>query len=223
MTQRTLTDLAPPIDSSEPAVGETFGPLLACEHCDTLHREPRLARGDIAYCRRCEAVLYRGRGFDADTTLALVVTTAVVFLFANVYPVIRLQIGGMHSQATLWQAALAMAHGYASPVAVVVATAMIFVPGLQIASLGWLAWFARSNRRAPGFIYVMRGLDRLRPWSMVEVFLLGALVAIVKLAGLMEVTPGIGIVALALLTCFVTLLAGRGTRSLWHLPEGGTR
>jgi paraquat-inducible protein A len=188
---------------------------MACEHCDTLYQEPTLKRAEVAVCRRCGSVLLRGGVPNADTTFALAITALIVYGFANVYPVISVEIQGQHNEATVWQAVMAMADGYFIPVAIFVGMSMIIVPLLQIVLLGWVTGHARLGRRAPGFTTAMRILDYARPWSMVEVFLIGALVSIVKLSGLMEVQPGVGLFSLLGLTILVPLLAGRSTRGLW--------
>jgi len=61
----------------------------------------------------------------------------------------------------------------------------------------------------------MRALEKLRPWSMLEVCLLGAMVAVIKLAGLLDVIPGIGLIALAVLSVLMIFIAGRDIRDLW--------
>ncbi|MNN79507.1 Paraquat-inducible protein A [compost metagenome] len=63
----------------------------------------------------------------------------------------------------------------------------------------------------------MRWLETLRPWSMLEVCLLGALVAVFKLAGLLDVLPGIGLLALAALSLVIIRIAGRDIRELWDV------
>jgi paraquat-inducible protein A len=63
----------------------------------------------------------------------------------------------------------------------------------------------------------MRWLEALRPWSMLEVCLLGALVAVVKLAGLLDVVPGIGLAALAALSVLMIKIAGKDIRVLWEV------
>jgi paraquat-inducible protein A len=65
----------------------------------------------------------------------------------------------------------------------------------------------------------MRMLNALRPWSMVEVCLLGALVAIVKLSGFLAVLPGVGIWATAALTVLIPLIASRDIHWLWQRVE----
>jgi len=195
---------------------KTFPHLIVCEHCDHVYRRAALLRGEVARCEVCGAELYRAKKFDIDQWLALTVATAVVFVLANVYPVMEIRMRGLHNEATLWQAVMALAHGLAAPIAVPAAAAAIVVPFLQIVLLGWVLGFARAGVRAPGFAVAMRMLGGLRPWSMVEVCLLGALVAIVKLSGFLDVLPGVGIWATAALTVLIPLIASRDTHWLWE-------
>lgn len=78
---------------------------------------------------------------------------------------------------------------------------------------------ARAGRRAPGFAPAMRLLVGLRPWSMVEVGLLGILVAVIKLSSSLQVAPGAGVWALAVLMVLITVIASRDVDRLWALTE----
>ncbi len=198
----------------------TFPDLIACEHCDHVYRRVALARGEVAHCEMCGAVLYRAERLGIEQMLALTVAAAIVFVLANVYPVIRISMSGLHNEATLWQSVAALAQGGAAPIAVPTALVVIAVPFLQIVLLGWVLAFARVGRRAPAFALAMRVLHGLRPWSMVEVCLLGALVAIVKLSGYLVVMPGIGIWAMAALAVLIPLIASRDTHWLWQRLPG---
>ncbi|MNE73193.1 Paraquat-inducible protein A [compost metagenome] len=99
----------------------------------------------------------------------------------------------------------------------VAAIAMIIAPIIQLMLLLWVLGFALTQRRAPGFKFCMRWLESLRPWSMLEVCLLGAMVAVIKLAGLLDVLPGIGLIALAILSLLMIRIAGRDIRELWDI------
>lgn len=178
-----------------------------------------LALDDVAHCARCDAVLYRASRLDLDRWLALTATAAIAFAIANVCPVVRISLQGLHNEATLWQSAAALAHGPAAPIALPAALAIIVVPFLQIALLAWILVHARVGRRAPGFARAMRMLVALRPWSMVEVGLLGILVAVIKLAGFVEVAPGAGLWAMAGLMVSLTLIANRDIHWLWEMTE----
>jgi paraquat-inducible protein A len=163
--------------------------------------------------------LARRHSLSVDQLLALTVTAALVFLIANSYPLMTIEVGGMQTEATVWGAALLMLHGWAAWPAAVLALSMFILPLLQIALLLWVLAFARFGRRAPGFDRVLVTLHRSRPWSMTEVFLLGALVAVVKLSSWVHVTPGIGIWALASLTILLTILSLVEPRFWWTLLQ----
>ena len=193
--------------------------LLVCPHCDAVHRTVALRRHEVAACVACGRVLARNHSLSVDQVLALTVAAALVFLITNSYPLMTIEVGGMRTETTVWGAALLMLHGWAAWPAAVLALSMFVLPLLQIALLLWLLAFARFGRRAPGFRGLLVTLHRSRPWSMTEVFLLGALVAIVKLSSWVHVTPGIGIWALASLTILLTLLSVVETRFWWSLLE----
>ena len=97
------------------------------------------------------------------------------------------------------------------------AFSIIVAPLLQIALLGWVLGFARAGRRAPGFSQVMRLLNHLRPWCMIEVCMLGTLVAVIKLSSFLQVLPGAGIWGMAVLMALLALIANRDMRWLWEL------
>lgn len=197
--------------------------LLVCPHCDAVHRAVVLGRHEVATCVACGRVLARHHSFSVDQLLALTVAAAVLFLIANSYPLMTIEVGGMHTEATVWGAALLMLHGWSAWPAAVLALSMFILPLLQIVLLLWVLAFARIGRRAPGFRGLLVALHRSRPWSMTEVFLLGALVAIVKLAGWVHVTPGIGIWALASLTILLTILSMVDPPFWWALLQVGGR
>ena len=84
---------------------------------------------------------------------------------------------------------LALSLGPITFIALVAAISIIIAPLFQLLLLCWVLAFGLRQRRAPGFCLCMRWLESLRPWSMLEVCLLGALVAVFKLAGMLEVIP----------------------------------
>ena len=189
--------------------------LVVCEHCDSVYRRHDLDVNEIARCGRCRAVLYRASRLDIDHLLALTLAAAIVFAIAKVAPVIRIDVSGMHNEANLLQAISALSQGSALLVGFVAGATLFGVPLLQIVLLGWVLLFARVGRRAPGFGVAMRVLHWIRPWSMTEVFLLGVLVAIVKLSGMLNVIAGPGTYATVVLTVLITVLAKRDVRTLW--------
>jgi paraquat-inducible protein A len=151
---------------------------------------------------------------------ALALTAALLFIFANAFPVIGISFEGLGNATTLAQSVHALARGQITPIAAVAGLTIILAPMMQVLLLCWLLGYACAGRVAPGFRLCMRTLEHLRPWSMLEVCVLGILVAIIKLGGMLDVHPGVGLWALAMLTVLIILLTGRSNRRLWMLFEG---
>jgi paraquat-inducible protein A len=188
-----------------------------CEQCDTVYQRRVLERGQVAECARCGAVLERHHALSVNAMLALVLTAMLMFVQANVWPIVTLGLNGQYSSATLWGTIIAMWQQQARIVSLLAAATLFFFPLIKMLSLGWLLWFARRGRRAPGFMPIMVTLHYVGPWTMSEVFVLGALVAIVKAHVYFDVVTDPGIYAYAVLTLLITVFAGIDIRRLWDL------
>lgn len=196
---------------------KTYPHLVVCTHCDSVYQHRALNVGEIARCERCQAILYRSGRLNTEYMLALTLTAAVTFVMANVYPVISVSFHSVQQSATVWQAALALANGTTFPLAVCTLFLLIVAPFLQITLYGWIVFFARNGQCAPGFISLMKVLTWLRPWSMIEIGMLGFLVAAIKLSGFLQVIPGPGCWAMLVLMLFIILINNQDPRSLWML------
>ncbi|AZE87651.1 paraquat-inducible protein A [Pseudomonas orientalis] len=188
---------------------------VICEHCDCVYQKVTLVRHQKALCLRCDGVLQRYNGLSVQQRLALTVTAAVLWAFANFYPVMSISLQGLKNSATLWDSVVALSLGPITFIALVAAISIIIAPVFQLLLLIWVLSFALTGRRSPAFKLCMRWLEALRPWSMLEVCLLGAMVAVFKLAGMLDVIPGIGLFALAVLSLLLIRIAGRDVRDLW--------
>ncbi len=196
--------------------------LIICEHCDSVYRRRSLARGEVADCVVCGAVLERHQWLGVDSQFALIVAALIVFVIANVSPIVTLGLSGMTAATTLWGAVIAMWQDGAQIVAVLTALTLFFFPLAQILMFGWVLLFARNGQRAPGFAWAMSALVRVKPWSMIEVFMLGTLVAVVKAHTYFDVVPGAGIWAFGFLTLLITVFSAHDPRGLWD-TTGGAR
>ncbi len=196
--------------------------LLICEHCDTVFRRRPLERGQVARCVRCGAELDRHRALTVNALLALILTSTIVFVQANIWPIFTLGLNGQYSATTLWGMIVTMWREDAQVVSVLAAATLFFFPMTKMLVMGWLLWFARVGRRAPGFAPLMVALHRIGPWTMSEVFVLGALVAIVKAHDFFDVVADPGIYAYGALTLLITIFSGVDMRQLWdQTPEPG--
>ena len=140
-------------------------------------------------------------------------------VFANVFPVAIISLGGLESEATVWQAVVALGNGPGVPVAIAAGMIAIGVPALQVVTLLWILSFAVAGRSCPYFVPAMRVLQASKPWGMIEVCLLAILVAVVKLSGFLHVVVGIGIAAIVVLAPLMAVITNRSAGDLWPLYE----
>ncbi len=191
--------------------------VILCEGCDAVYPKTLLAPGETARCTRCGTALERYTGDTHKRILPLVVAGLVMFAVANLFPIVSISIGGQHSATTLVGAVVALAHeGLAEVALLVLATTLLF-PLLQLLILLYLMLPLASLRRPLGFTWLVRALQSLQPWGMVEVFLLGILVAIVKLTSSAEVIVGPAMAAFVALTVLLTAILSFQPRDFWQM------
>ena len=194
--------------------------LVICEDCDLVHARQALAPGEVARCTRCGTVLGRGQRLSPQSQLALSVAALLVFLMGNLSSIVTLDLGGLHVESTLPEAiAQTWATGQEAVALLAGATAFAFPLAVILLRL-WVLVPLALGRRSAAFLPAMRALHAVTRWSMVEVFLLGTLVAIVRSAGLASVVPGVGIFSYAALTVLLTANHAAGLHGLWqHADE----
>jgi len=191
--------------------------LTACEFCDSVYRLPTLAAKQMAHCTRCGAVLHRGTALDLEALLALTLAALAAFIVANAYPVVIVDLNGIENESRLWDAIHYTWTVGIAPVAVLAAACSLLFPLAQILLMLWLLVPLLRGRRPRGFIGIMHVLRVMRPWSMVEVFVLGAIVSVAKLTDVMQTAPGTGLWAFAALSVLLTVVNGYDLRRLWDL------
>ncbi|AOE62221.1 paraquat-inducible protein A [Pseudomonas corrugata] len=174
--------------------------LVACHECDLLMRKPRLSHGEKAECPRCGYELYAHRPNVVERSLALVIAALLLYVPANFLPIMQLNLLGQSSQDTVWSGVVGLFDSGMQGIAVVVFLCSMGVPLLkllcQLAVLLTIRW---KVGRSYGLL-LYRVYHHLRDWGMLEVYLMGVLVAIVKLADMAAITVGLGLV------CFISLL-----------------
>lgn len=193
--------------------------LQVCAHCDTVHRRRHLQLGEVALCTRCGAELGHRRNLSVNIRLALTCTALVAFIVANAWPVLTLEFSGRFSSTTVWGTVVALWQEQAQVMALAVALMLIVFPLMQIVLTGWLLWFARGDRPAPGFGAIMIILTRLRPWSMTEVFVLGLLVCIVKAGAYFQIQLDPGMFGYAVVMLIIAFFSSLDMRQLWWLVD----
>lgn len=168
-------------------------PVIACHECDLLQRKIALPPRGRARCRRCRAILYRDYPPGPDRALACTIAALVLFLIANAYPILGLEVQGNRQTASLYDAVHTLWVEGREDVALLVGFTAMLTPAIEISLLIYLLLPLKFNRVTEGTVPILRFLQTVRPWSMTEVFLLGILVALVKLEHLARVEAGIAL------------------------------
>jgi paraquat-inducible protein A len=145
----------------------SYPDLTLCAGCDQTYTRRPLSSTESARCRRCGSTLEHGRRFSVSTWLALTLTAAILMVFANVFPVAIISLGGLESEATVWQAVVALGTGPGAPVAIAAGMIAIGIPALQVLTLLWILSFAAVGRSCPYFVPAMRLLRASKPWGMI--------------------------------------------------------
>jgi paraquat-inducible protein A len=169
------------------------GSVIACHECDLLQRQIALPKGGIGRCRRCGAVLYKDYVPGPDRALAYTLAAFILFLIANAYPIVGLEVQGNRQAASLYDAVHTLWIEGREDVALLVGFTTMLTPAVDIALLAYVLLPLKFNRVVSGTVPVLRFMQTVRPWSMIEVFLLGILVSLVKLEHLAHVEAGIAL------------------------------
>ncbi|SEM84779.1 paraquat-inducible protein A [Loktanella fryxellensis] len=208
----------------DPATLPPLDDMIACPHCDTLHMEDDLPDGARAYCRRCGALLLTAES-RAVVWLVSLASAAVVLMVAAVsFPFLDLSLQGQHNGTSVIHAILVFGSGKAIPLAIAVALFIVVLPLVRLlALLHALAPLVRGVPPTPSARVAFALTDQLRPWAMAEIFMVGVTVALVKVAGMADVTVGPAFwafVALVLITIFNDQIMNRF--AIWKALDTGT-
>ena len=167
--------------------------IVACPDCDLLNSMPVNIHATML-CVRCGAVLHRHRPNSIDRSLSLAIAALVLFILSNSFPFLAMKSGGFIQETTLltgihelWKQEL---YGLSS----LVFLTCVLVPLAQMLGLLYiLAPLKWGRRPAAGAGRVFRLVQEVAPWGMMEVFMMGILVALVKLGHMATIVPGISV------------------------------
>jgi paraquat-inducible protein A len=192
----------------------------ACRFCDALHVAEPVAEGLAAHCTRCGTTLYQNRPASLVRATAFGLAALVVMVLAHAFPFLIMDAAGMRSKLTLVGAARALIDQDSSVLGVsvilfTVVTPLVLAGGLVYVSLPLLLGCA-----APGAVVVAKWMYRSEPWNMVEVFMLGVIVSLLKLIKVADVEFGAGFWSFGMLMVLMAAaVAGIDREELWDRIE----
>ncbi|MDH1444151.1 paraquat-inducible protein A [Pseudomonas sp. GD03721] len=186
---------------SEPSLSSLpIEQLVACHECDLLMRKPVLQDGESAECPRCGYELFSHRHRVVRRSLALVLTALLLYVPANFLPIMQLNLLGQTSQDTVWSGVIGLYESGMQGIAVVVFLCSMAVPLLKLLCQLLVLLSIRMDFGRSYGLLLYRIYHHMREWGMLEVYLMGILVAMVKLMDLADLSLGLG------LFCFIALL-----------------
>ncbi len=193
---------------------------VACPDCDLLQQIPPLKPGDRARCSRCRHVLATAPRSSLDLPLALTFTAAIFLIVANVIPLMDLSVLGLRSSTTILGGAYEMWRAGEPITAAIVAFCAVIAPGLYTLFMLTVLIAARRPPAPHWAGEMLRWALTMQTWSMIEVMMLGILVALIKIAEVATVDPGIGMAAVgALVALFPAIMVSFDPREVWKRVE----
>ena len=194
--------------------------LLSCPDCDALFSAPTVRENERVICPRCQANLFSRRPNFVHRATALVSAAAFFFILANAFPFLTLQADYRESNMHLVGCVSGLDGQGFHVLAAMVGVFTLVAPTLLIAALLYVLVPLLRERRLPWALTLCRTIQEARRWNMVEVFLLGVLVSLLKLGSLATLTLGTSFWAfVGLIVCLVSALAAIDHAELWEQLE----
>ncbi len=197
-----------------------MGSLIACHDCDLIQRLPHMIDAGTAHCIRCNAVLHQKKRDSIERTLALTVAGLILFALANSFPFLAFKLEAQVRQTTLLTGIKELyAQGMPELSAIVLLTTVL-VPLGQMLCMLYVLLPLKFKIIPVGLPRVFRFVRHLQPWSMMEVFMLGILVSVVKLAKMAKIVPGVALFSfLALIFVLAAMTAALDPHLIWEKWE----
>jgi paraquat-inducible protein A len=210
--------------ASDHADGATQSHLLECRDCGQIQRVPSLPAGDRAACLRCDAVLRQTRTDPFGLPLALNLTGLLLFGLGATMTLMSLSSSGQHTAASLLSGPLGLERYGLLALAAVVTITTVAVPLARVAGMIAVLLALRWPNPSGWVKGVYAIVEHLRPWSMIEIYLLGVFVAYVKLISMAHIVVGPALYALGALTvAMVAADAVVDDHAIWEAIDRGRR
>jgi paraquat-inducible protein A len=197
--------------------------MIACHECDLLYYLEPLPEGSNAICARCGALLYSHKKNSLDRTLSLIIAGLILFFLSNMFPLLEMKNQGLMMKTTLFEGVRALYNQDMRGLAVLVFLTCLLVPFVQLSGLFYVLTPLKYNRVAPLTPIMFRFIRKLQPWSMMEVFMLGILVSIIKLAKMGSILPGLSLYSFgALIIVLAWAVASLDPHIVWEKMNIGS-
>ena len=196
--------------------------LISCHACHQLSRIPAGFTNGGAICPRCEAHIHVRKPNSLSRTWALLIAAYILYIPANLLPVMTVISFGKGTPDTILSGVKELIHAGMWPIALVVFFASITVPVLKLLVLTYLLLSVqfKSRWRPRERTVLYRITEVVGRWSMIDIFMISILIALVKLEAVATIEPGMGAISFAsvvILTMFAAI--GFDPRLIWDRME----
>lgn len=206
---------------SEAAATAISVSCASCHDCGLLAQLPA-SHGEEALCPRCGAELHERKPRSLERTLALVIAAIVCYVPANLLPVMTVTSLGKTESDTIFSGVVYMLEHGMWPLAIILFTASIFVPMMKLGLLSFLliSVHRRSSWRPVERTRMYRLTEAIGRWSMVDIYVVTILVALVRLGNLATIEAGAGAVFFGAVVV-ITMLAAESfdPRIIWDRSD----
>ncbi|WP_028695913.1 paraquat-inducible protein A [Pseudomonas cremoricolorata] len=194
--------------------------IVVCNECHELNRIP--AQGRLGHCRRCGAILHERRPNSITRTWALLFAAMILYIPANVLPIMTVSSLGKGTPDTIMSGVITLMQHGMLPIAAVVFVASILVPTFKLIGIALLLYSVQRHQplSARQRIWMYRFIEFIGRWSMLDIFVIAILVAVVNFGRIASVEANLGAVAFAsvvILTMFAALTFD--PRLIWDNTE----
>ncbi len=194
---------------------------IACHECDLIHDIPSMPDRAAAVCVRCGCVMFRAQKDSIDRTLAWTFAGLVLYAVVVSFPFLAIKNGPIGNETGLLTGIEFLYRQGIIPLAVLVLLTCILMPLIQMLGLLYIFIPLKLNVRVKYAIPVFRLFKHIKPWSMMEIYMLGILVSIVKLGKMATIVPGLAVIAFGLLIFVLNFaLSAVDEHMVWENLEG---
>ncbi|MDX5373728.1 MAG: paraquat-inducible protein A [Pseudomonadaceae bacterium] len=177
--------------------------------CDECHKLEYLREGEEQHCSRCGARLHARRPNSIARTWALLITAAILYIPANLLPIMTVSFLGKGMPSTIMGGVIELIQADMLPIALVVFVASILVPTFKLVGIALLLYSVQRHQpmSARQRILMYRFIEWIGRWSMLDIFVIAILVALVNFGNLATISADLGAAAFATVVILTMLAA----------------
>ncbi|EIK59772.1 PqiA family protein [Pseudomonas lactis] len=194
--------------------------ILICTECHELNKQE--ADIEEQLCTRCGALIHARRPNSLTRTWALLITAAILYIPANLLPIMTVNSLGQGDPSTIMSGVIQLVQHGMFPIAAVVFIASILVPTFKLVGIGLLLFSVQRHQplSAQQRIVMYRFIEFIGRWSMLDIFVIAILVAVVNFGRLASVEANLGAAAFASVVILTMLAAVTfDPRLIWDNTE----